>query len=250
MVVVILSSASARAQLMHCDDLEKLQGAVQHLILYEGSLRNPANLRPRDEVTFTADRRKATMTDNPPSLYVTTCEFDANGRVVRDATTWGARAVSEKTHTYDSRGRRLRTTWTSAQGNTVITHNYDDNEYTDREVWSASVMTMTTMRQMDSQGRILKEVQTRTDAAAPTTREYKYDGSTTQMCWVEPQDRGCSTKQVDNHGNEIEGTVSNTTLPPSSATHRYVYDSRGNWTRHELQGSSAGLLWTRMISYW
>src|SRR6185436_16863133 len=158
--VVVVSAAPASASLMQCDDLVKLQGAVRHLVLYEGSVRNAANLHPRDEVDFTADRRKATITDNPPRLgdqYLTTCEFDAAGRVVRDAWTLGTRVLSEKTHTYDSRGRRLKTVWAHSEGNTIITHSYDDVARTEREVWSTSGMTMTTVRQLDSQGRILRE---------------------------------------------------------------------------------------------
>jgi len=62
-------------------------------------------------------------------------------------------------------------------------------------------------------------------------------------------------RRFDSHGNEVEGSVSstlntsNTPSPLSTAKHQYEYDSHGNWTRHELQGS-VGLLWTRAISYW
>jgi hypothetical protein len=152
---------------------------------------------------------------------------------------------------YDQLGRLRSSTKRSRnpEQNQTVTFEYLPSAI--RERFKTAVASILTTHSLDSEGRVVKEVEVdERRNLTYGTREFTYSGRSSTMCTnTETGTRLCATSIKDAYGNEVE-------IRSGASVRRiqFEYDDTGNWIAQRTQGSlvspNEDMLRRRKFTYW
>lgn len=267
LVVACLVPASAQAASSEYCKPFPFRGAVKSIEIEEPKIdqKTGAIVHVPKNVDIAVSRDKRTVTrisyqsdfPLPGRLQrwpTTIFEYDASGRVTRETLQLDGRTEFTVTEChYDGQGRPTYMTMRSKNpefDNRKITFAYGHGWETER--FQTRVANNLTTRTLDSQGRVVKEVEV--DELRGYVRaqyEFAYAGSQTTRCWQDPGNgRQCSTSVQDQHGNVVSYTGPGIAIKKNTT---YEYDAAGNWTSERADAGTISFgppLTLRRITYW